>query len=85
MSTGTKTTAVDPWKLWTAAEVAAALSVARSTVYAWAEIGLLPCVRIGGTLRFDPSAVRAEIEGKQHGGPMGGSVVTLRRRTADGE
>ena len=35
---------VDPWKLWKASQVAEALAVSKSTVYAWAEAGMLPCI-----------------------------------------
>ena len=35
------------------------LKVSRSWVYQKAEAGLLPCLKIGGLLRFDPATVRA--------------------------
>jgi excisionase family DNA binding protein len=44
--------------LWTAADVAAYLKVSRSWVYHRAEANLLPYVRIGGLLRFEPDAIR---------------------------
>ncbi|HET9933964.1 MAG TPA: helix-turn-helix domain-containing protein [Polyangiaceae bacterium] len=47
-----------PDELWTAADVAAYLKVSRSWVYHRAEANLLPYVRIGGLLRFEPEAVR---------------------------
>ena len=46
------------WELWTWREVARALKVSRSWVYAKAERGELPSLRVGGSLRFDPAAVR---------------------------
>jgi excisionase family DNA binding protein len=50
---------LDPeWELWTWREVARALKVSRSWVYAKAETGELPSLRVGGLLRFDPAAVR---------------------------
>ena len=48
----------DEWELWTWREVARALKVSRSWVYAKAERGELPSLRVGGMLRFDPGAVR---------------------------
>ena len=44
---------IDPWRLGRASDVARALNVSRSTVYAWAESGILPTVRIGATIRFE--------------------------------
>jgi excisionase family DNA binding protein len=48
----------EEWELWTWREVASALKVSRSWVYARAESGDLPSLRMGGLLRFDPAAVR---------------------------
>lgn len=45
--------------LWDAHDVARYLKVSRSWVYQRAEAGLLPCVRVGGLLRFRPDSVRA--------------------------
>jgi excisionase family DNA binding protein len=47
--------------LWTAAEVAAFLKVSRSWVYHRLESGLLPHIRVGGLVRFDPSTIRAHV------------------------
>lgn len=44
--------------LWTAADVAAYLKVSRSWVYHRVEAGLLPYLRVGGLIRFDPAAIR---------------------------
>jgi excisionase family DNA binding protein len=44
--------------LWTATDVAAYLRVSRSWVYHRAEANLLPHLRIGGLLRFEPDAIR---------------------------
>jgi len=44
--------------LWDAKDVAAYLKVSRSWVYHRAEAGLLPCVRIGSLLRFEPETIR---------------------------
>jgi excisionase family DNA binding protein len=48
----------EEWELWTWREVARALKVSRSWVYARAERGDLPSLRVGGLLRFDPVEVR---------------------------
>jgi excisionase family DNA binding protein len=45
--------------LWDANDVARYLKVSRSWVYQRAESGLLPCLRVGGLVRFDPEAVHA--------------------------
>ena len=50
--------AIEEWELWTWREVAKALKVSRSWVYAKAERGEVPSLRVGGLLRFDPEAVR---------------------------
>ena len=47
-----------PQGLWDARDVAAFLKVSRSWVYHQAEAGMLPYLRIGGLLRFDPQKIR---------------------------
>jgi excisionase family DNA binding protein len=44
--------------LWKVSDVALYLKVSRSWVYHRAEEGTLPSLRIGGLLRFEPSAIR---------------------------
>lgn len=44
--------------LWDARDVARYLKVSRSWAYQKADAGLLPSLKIGGLLRFDPEAVR---------------------------
>ncbi|MES1206011.1 MAG: helix-turn-helix domain-containing protein [Pseudomonadota bacterium] len=46
-------------ELWDANGVARYLKVSRSWVYQKTEEGTLPCLRVGGLIRFDPAAVRA--------------------------
>ncbi|MEZ4270163.1 MAG: helix-turn-helix domain-containing protein [Myxococcota bacterium] len=54
-------------RLWTPADVASYLQASRSWVYQKAEAGILPGLRIGGLLRFEPEAVRAFVRGdRQH-------------------
>jgi excisionase family DNA binding protein len=61
--------------LWTPAEVATYLRVSRSWVYQKAEAGLLPSLRFGGCLRFEPDAIRAYARGKV----PPSNVIPLRR------
>jgi excisionase family DNA binding protein len=63
--------------LWDAGDVARYLKSSRSWVYHAAERGELPCLRIGGLLRFEPHAVRGFARGEK---PPTGHVVTLVRR-----
>ena len=51
-------------ELWDANDAARYLKVSRSWVYQRAEAGLLPCLRVGGLLRFDPATVRAFARGE---------------------
>jgi hypothetical protein len=48
-----------PEPLWTAHDVARFFQASVSWVYHRAEAGDLPCIHIGGLLRFNPSAIRA--------------------------
>jgi excisionase family DNA binding protein len=64
------------WELWTWREVARALKASRSWVYAAAERGELPSLRVAGLLRFDPNAVRQFATAQAHGG----TVIPLGRR-----
>lgn len=43
-------------------EVSTMLSVKLSTLYQWAELGQIPCVKINGALRFDPDDINKWIE-----------------------
>ena len=64
--------------LWDARDVARFLRASRSWVYHRAEAGLLPCIRIGGLLRFDPQAIRALVAGEK---PDHGKVLPLRPKS----
>ncbi|ATB43124.1 hypothetical protein CYFUS_008603 [Cystobacter fuscus] len=50
--------------LWDANDVARFLKASRSWVYQRAQAGQLPCVKIGGLLRFEPAEIRAFIRGQ---------------------
>jgi len=65
-----------PEPLWTAHDVARFLQASVSWVYHRAEAGDLPCVHIGGLLRFDPAAIRALGRTEK---PSAGRVVKSRR------
>jgi excisionase family DNA binding protein len=62
--------------LWTVAEVAEFLRVSKSFVYHACAAGTFPCVRIGASVRFDPTTIRAWVRG-EHGVSK---VVTLAGR-----
>ena len=61
MSTTEFAAAPCPDTLWTVAEVAAYLKVSRSWVYHRLESGLLPHIRVGALVRFDPAAIREHV------------------------
>ena len=48
--------------LWTVSDVARFLSMSPQWVYKQAELGGLPCIRLGAALRFDPAEVRRYLE-----------------------
>lgn len=64
--------------LWTAKQVGVFLQVSRSWVYHQAEAGLIPCLRLGSLLRFDPAAIRRFALGEW----KPSNVVELPRRSA---
>lgn len=45
-------------RLWTVKDVMTFFAASRSWVYLMAQSGRLPCLKVGGLLRFDPNAVR---------------------------
>lgn len=50
--------------LWTVKETAAYLRCSTSKIYQHAESWRLPMLRVGGSLRFEPAAVRAYARGE---------------------
>ena len=54
-------------QLWDANDVADFLKVSRSWVYQKAEAGLLPYLKVGGLLRFDPEEILAYSRARRHG------------------
>ena len=53
--------------VWTVGQVAAYLGMSRQWIYKEAELGRLPCYRLGASLRFKPEEVRAFLESSRHG------------------
>jgi excisionase family DNA binding protein len=54
-------------QLWDANDVANFLKVSRSWVYQRAEAGLIPYLKVGALLRFDPEEIRAYAKSLRHG------------------
>ena len=63
--------------LWDANDVAAYFKASRSWVYQRAESGELPCLHVGGLLRFEPQLIRAYARGEV---PSGATVSQLKPR-----
>ena len=53
-------------RLWTVAEVAEFLGRSKRSVYQLAAEGSVPAIRVGGHLRFDPTAIRKWVAGEMH-------------------
>ena len=67
----------DDSSLWDTDDVARFFKVSRSWVYQRVASGKLDCVRIGGNVRFVPSAIRSLVTGE----PAGSSkVISLQGR-----
>ena len=66
-----------PEPLWTVKEVANFLKVSRSWVYQKTAGGELPCLHVGGLVRFEPDAVRAWTRGEP---PPASRILPLTRK-----
>lgn len=44
--------------LWTVRDLAAFVKTTPDAVYRWVELGMVPCIRIGRSIRFDPTVIR---------------------------
>lgn len=65
--------------LWTADDLAAYLKCSRSSVYQRTAPGAkfpIPCLRLGGLLRFDPAVIREWVQGVM---PRSAPVLSLTR------
>ena len=70
-------------RLWDPLDVARYLGISRNSVYAQVDAGALPCVRIGGLLKFDPAKIRAIGKGEmkpQGTGRVAALPVNLQRK-----
>lgn len=57
-------------------EAAAVLRVSRTKVYEMAAAGILPCVRLGSSIRIPARALREWVEAQTtHGGTVGSALV----------
>ncbi len=45
--------------LWTATQIADLTGLSKHRVYALTRRGLIPCVRVGRTVRYDPAAIKS--------------------------
>ena len=61
-------------RLWDPFDVGRYLGISRNSVYAQVDAGTLPCVRVGGLLKFDPVKIRAIGKGEQR--PEGAGRIT---------
>ncbi|MEW6739797.1 MAG: helix-turn-helix domain-containing protein [Nitrospirota bacterium] len=43
-------------------ELSGIINVKPSTIYQWAELGQIPCIKLNGALRFDPTDISTWIE-----------------------
>ncbi len=61
------TTTEEPERLLVVREVAELLRFNQKTVYEMAAAGRLPCIRIGGRLRFHPGDLTKWLEARKEG------------------
>jgi len=54
-------------ELWTIHDVARYLRIHEKTAYDWAAQGRLPCIRLGGRLRFDPVELGRWVDSQKAG------------------
>ena len=76
-------TALREDRLWDPLDVARFLGISRNSVYAQVDAGALPCVRIGGLLKFDPAKIRAIGRGEtkpQGNGRVAALPVNVQRK-----
>jgi excisionase family DNA binding protein len=65
-------------KMLTCKEVAQLLQVKLGTVYAWAEQGLIPSLKLNGLLRFEEGEVIAWIQGCKRQGQCYNGTIQVR-------
>lgn len=67
--------------LLTVKNVCNRLAVKKSTVYEWASLGLIPCVRLNGLLRFDEQEIDAWVETSKRQGRSGTNLPMPQNRS----
>ena len=65
--------------LMTVDEVAAKLRLKRSTIFKLSSRGMIPRVKLGGALRFDPSEIDRWVEGKKQEAKKGEDCESISR------
>lgn len=45
--------------LWTVRDLASFVKTTPEAVYRWVELGMVPCIRLGRSIRFDQAVIRA--------------------------
>lgn len=65
-------------QLATAEQTAGALGVTKWAVYRWHERGLLPGVRLGRRVLFEPAAVAAFVAARRTGGQVADELAAAR-------
>jgi excisionase family DNA binding protein len=65
-------------------DVAEALGVSPSTVYRWAELGQIPCLKVNGALRFDPDDFFSWIKSCKRGASSGHNPLAQARSPRKG-
>lgn len=66
-------------KLLTVRELSDVLNVKEKTLYQWAELGQIPCIKLNGCLRFDLEDVRAWISACKKEADSGYNPLTQAR------
>ncbi len=55
-------------KLLKVNDISSMIHASRKTIYQWAELGQIPCIKLNGCLRFDPDEIIKWIEACRRGG-----------------
>jgi hypothetical protein len=74
---------LDDDRLWDPLDVARYFGISRNSVYAQVDAGTLPCVRVGGLLKFDPAKIRSIGRGELNNDAEGAPSEHSTERAAD--
>ncbi len=66
-------------KLLTVKEVAEILTVKPKTIYQWAELGQIPCIKLHGALRFDLNDIQEWVKSFKKVSHLGYNPLTQAR------